>query len=79
MGPVELTGMNWLLPMYWSSTAEPWLPTDAAGGMVLLVLGSALTLQVINTARALPAVLTVVANVLPPPTSMRRTTTDWWW
>ena len=25
--PVELTGMNWLLPMYWSSTAEPWLLT----------------------------------------------------
>jgi len=25
--PTELTGMNWPLPMYCSSTVVPWLPT----------------------------------------------------
>jgi hypothetical protein len=43
--PVELTGMNWLLPMYWSSTAEPWLLTMLPVETVLLVLGSTLTLH----------------------------------
>jgi len=37
--PAVLTGMNWLLPMYWSSTAELWLPVSVP--LVLVVLWAA--------------------------------------
>ena len=42
--PEELTGMNWLPPIYWSSTAEPWLPQREPVVAVVAVLGCALTL-----------------------------------
>jgi len=42
--PVEPTGMNWLLPIYWSSTAEPWLP-QMVPAAVVAVLGCGMTLQ----------------------------------
>jgi hypothetical protein len=40
--PDELTGMNWLLPMYCSSTADPWLPQRV---LVVVVLGCGLVLK----------------------------------
>ena len=41
MVPTELTGMNWPLPMYWSSTAEPRLPPML---LVVTVSGNGTTL-----------------------------------
>ena len=54
--------MNTPVAMYWSSTAEPWLPQRLT---VAVVFGSALTAQKFTLLAPLPLSLTVAANLLP--------------